>query len=297
MRITKILITVIVFMLSTSCEQNDKELDLTAQNGFGLVINDSIVYYSDEIEFYDFSSHLIYLKDWVNFFSSNYGTFAVFVDNIEIYSGQLHPLYSSYMPMGPVINCAPSVFGNYIIPIGFNQFIDSVGNSIEDPRNDSRIIENLKKQNKYKEGLSCEILTVKKIASNNIEIDIKLTNNGPENLLYLDPDKMGLGLFHYFTNGLLLRNLSKKTFTHQLSVISPEPWDTWDNHWLSVINGNEDKFITITYDNFDILTVGEFEAIFNFPGLSYQVEKEDLQQCNGRIWLGTLHINKNIQIQ
>ncbi len=36
---------------------------LDTGGGFSLVINDSIVFSSNQIHFYDFSSHLIYLKD------------------------------------------------------------------------------------------------------------------------------------------------------------------------------------------------------------------------------------------
>lgn len=284
-------------MLSISCEKDDNDFDTITHNVFSLEINDSIVYNSNQIDFYDFSSHLIYLKNDYSFSYSNLGVFSVFVDSIEIYSGQMFPGYSSYLPMGPVIHCAPTFYGDYIIPIGFNQFIDSTGHSNEDPRTDLRIIEALKEHNQYKEGLSCEILSIQKLSSNKVKIDLQLTNNDSDKLLFLDPDKMGLELFHYFTNGLLLKDLSNYTFTHQLTVSQPEPWDTWKNDWLSVINGNENKTISIIYDNFETITSGQFKGLFNYPGLGSQVAKKDLQQDNGRIWLGELHITKMIQIE
>ncbi|RLD58841.1 MAG: hypothetical protein DRJ01_12070 [Bacteroidetes bacterium] len=297
MKIRNLLTTALILLIIISCEKDDNDLNIGNQAGFSLHINDSIVYNSNQIDFYDFSSHLIYLKNGNSFSYSNRGVFKVFVNNSEIYTGQMFPGYSSYLPMGPVIHCAPTFYGDYIIPIGFNQFIDSVGDSNEDPRNDSRIIETLKKNNQYREGLSCEILSVQKISSNNVKINLQLTNNDSDNLLYLDPDKMGLGLFHYYTNGLLLQDLSNKTFMHQLTIAQPDPWDTWENDWLSIITSNESKTISIIYDNFETITTGQFEAFFNFPGLGSQVDKEDLQQDNGRVWLGQLQMKKKIEFE
>lgn len=297
MKIRNLLTTALILLIIISCEKDDNDLNIGNQTGFSLHINDSIVYNSNQIDFYDFSSHLIYLKNGNSFSYSNRGVFKVLVNNSEIYTGQMFPGYSSYLPMGPVIHCAPTFYGDYIIPIGFNQFIDSVGDSNEDPRNDSRIIETLKKNNQYREGLSCEILSVQKISSNNVKINLQLTNNDSDNLLYLDPDKMGLGLFHYYTNGLLLQDLSNKTFMHQLTITQPDPWDTWENDWLSIITSNESKTISIIYDNFETITTGQFEAFFNFPGLGSQVDKEDLQQDNGRVWLGQLQMKKKIEFE
>lgn len=297
MKTINLLTTALILLIIISCEKDDNDLNIGNQAGFSLHINDSIVYNSNQIDFYDFSSHLIYLKNGYSFSYSNRGTFKVLVNNTEIYSGQMFPMYSSYIPIGPVIRCTPTFYGGYIIPIGFNQFVDSVGDSNEDSRNDSRIIEALKKNNQYREGLSCEILSIQNISSNNVKIDLQLTNNDSDNLLYLDPDKMGLGLFHYYTNGLLLQDLSNKTFTHQLTITQPDPWSTWKDDWLSIITSNESKTISIIYDNFDTITTGQFEALFNFPGLGSQVDKEDLQQDNGRVWLGQLQMKKKIEFE
>jgi hypothetical protein len=297
MRIINKYITAIIFLLSISCEKDDNDFIIETQEGFFLEINDSIVYNSNHISFYDFSSHLIYLKGNNTFSFSNQGTFAVSVDSTEIYSGQMYPMYSSNLPVGPVIRCAPTFYSDYIIPIEFNQFIDSTGNSNEDPRNDSRIIDALKKQNQYRDGLSCEILSVEKISLNRVKINLNLTNNDFSSILYLDPDKMGIGLFHYFTNGLLLKDTLNETFTHQVSVTQPESLKTWSKDWLSSINAHDSKTLSIIYDNFEKIKSGQFEAKFNFPGLGYQVLQKDLIQDNGRIWLGDLSITKIIEIE
>lgn len=296
-KLTVLFNTMLFLVLMIGCEKNDNDIETEIKDGFSLIINDSITYNSNSIDFYDFSSHLIYLKSGNVFSFSNRGAFMIQVDNEEIYTGQMFPMYSSYMPSGVYIRCTPTFYEDYIIPIGFSQIIDSEGNSIEDPRNDSKIIDALKKYNQYREGLSSEIISVQKLIDNKVKITIELTNLENDNILYLDPDKMGLEFFHYFTNGLIIRDSQSNSYTHKLTTQEPEPWDSWTADWLTVINGNETKTITIIYNDFDLLPVGKYTVSFSYPGLSHQIDLEDLQQINGRIWLGELNNTKTIDIE
>jgi hypothetical protein len=66
---------------------------------------------------------------------------------------------------------------------------------------------------------------------------------------------------------------------------------------LSIINGNESKTITINYDNFEQVPSGEYKATFEFPGLRYQVEKDDIVQNSGQIWLGEINMIKSITVE
>jgi len=284
----------LILILTLSCDKVDNVIDTEIKDGFSLVINDSITYNSNSIDFYDFSSHLIYLKTANNFSYSNRGTFSILVDEQEIYTGQMFPMYSSYLPTGAFIRCTPTLYNDYIIPIGFNQIFDTEGNSNDDPRNDSRIAEALKKYNQYKKGLSSEILSVQKISDNKIKITVELINLDSDNLLFLDPDKMGFELFHYFTNGLIIKDSQNNFYTHKLKVKEPDPWDSWKTDWLTVIKGNESKTFSLIYNDFDIFPSGEYTASFNYPGLSYQIVKKELQQNRGRIWLGQLNNTKTI---
>ena len=155
---------ILILILMSSCEKNENDIEI--KDGFSLTINDTISYNSNSIDFYDFSTHLIYLKTGNNFTYSNRGKFSILVNNEEIYTGQLFPMHSSYMPTGPYIRCAPTFYNDYIIPIEFTQIIDKEGIFNDDPRNDSRIINALKKYNQYREGLSSEIISVQKITDN-----------------------------------------------------------------------------------------------------------------------------------
>lgn len=294
----RIIITLLVLVsfLTISCERNGTVLS----EGFCIKFDNGVVLGHNDIEYYDYSTHLIYLRNNNSFLEeiNRVDTFTVYADGIEIYSGQTLPGYCSFLPSGPVIRTQPSFYGDYIISIEFIQIIDSLGNANPDPREDARIIEALQKYKQYHSGLSCEINSVQYSAQNNVTIELELRNKDIFSYYYLDPDKMGVNLFHYFTNGLYIIDFaSRESFTHKIEIIHPEPWNTWEKDWLSLIKSNESKIITIRYDGFEIVSTGQYKATFTLPGLGCQINKEDIQQDNGRIWLGKLDISKNVMIE
>ena len=291
------LLIFVFFIFSLSCEKSNTGSEMENSGGFRIEINNSVIYDANDIDFYDFSSQLIYLKTGSHFFYSSYGSFSVLVDKEEIYTGQIYPMYSSYLPSGPVIQCAPTFYNDYVIPIGFIQFIDTTGNSLEDPRSDVRIMEALEKNHQYKKGLSCEILSIQKLRQNRIRVNLQLSTLDSDDLLILDPDRMGPELFHYFTNGLILQDSLNHTYTHHLEIGEPEPWNSWDIDWLTLLRGNETRTISLSYDDFEIPETGDYTAFFQFPGLSYQVERAELYQNGDRIWLGQVKSSKMIDIK
>jgi hypothetical protein len=294
MRNSTLLIIWIILISLFSCEKNNNDSEIT--DGFKLAIGNSLIYNSNQIDFYDFSSHLIYLKTG-NFKFSDFGGFSVAVDNEVIYTGQMLPLYSSFFPTGPFISCAPAFYDDFIIPIGFVQLTDSEGYTNEDPRNDIRVIEALKKYNQYREGLSLEIISLEKLSSNKLVMTFQITNHDSDALLILDPEKMGIDTFHYFTNGLTIVDNLNNSYTHRITPAHPDSYNSWDTDWFASIQGNATKIITITYNDFESFPSGQYSARFAYPGMGHQIDKEDLEQSNGRIWLGELYINKSIDIE
>lgn len=286
--------------LTCSCEKTITDSPSGSTDGFCVVSDNRIILNHSDFEYYDISTHLIYLKDNKSFANviEGIGGFSVYAGGDEIYSGQTLPGYSSFMPAGPVIHTHPSFYGDYIVPIGFIQITDTSGRSNADPRMDNRIIKALKKYGQYHCGLNGEIISVHYSSFKDVEIKLKLINNDSFNYYYPDPEKMGINLFHYFTNGLVLRDIKNiKSFMHKIQVTQPDPWNAWKKDWLSLIGSNETKVITLKYDKFEQVNPGEYKASFEFPGLCYQVGKEDIQQGNGRIWLGQINLTKDINIE
>ncbi len=297
---TTITILFVIAVLLIGCDKNEIDIDKKLTDGFCIVSNDRVILNHNDFEYYDFSAHLIYLENNKSFANviEGIGGFTVYANRNEIYSGQTLPMYSSFLHAGPVIRSHPSFYGDYIIPIDFIQKIDSLGNIIPDPRENERIVDALKKYNQFHAGLSCEIKSVQYLSSTNVKVELLLKNNDSFNYYYIDPEKTGIGLFHYFTNGLFIRHFNTyETYTHKIETISADPRNTWKKDWLSIINGNESKVVTIIYDNFDDVPKGQYKATFEFPGLGTEVDKKDIIQDNGHIWLGELNMKKDIMIE
>ena len=284
-------------MLMLSCEsKNDLpedflqtcELELT--DGFCLVSKDRVVLNHHQIDYYANSVHMVYLKDPVSFSEDivGSGVNAVYAGGDSIYRLENMNGYDSYMPAGPMI-WNQSMYNDYVMHIDLLRIVDS--DNQEDPREDPRIKAALHQYDQYYEGLSCEIKGVKIVEAGGILLELELRNQDSFDYLYLDPGKMGMSLFHYFTNGLFLRTSSWDNYSHKIEVRSPEPWDSWNSDWLSVIASGETVSLSLEYLQFEEFPAGDYTAVFSFPGLSYQVKKEELDQAGGRIWLGDLDAN------
>lgn len=267
--------------------------DLT--DGFCLVSPSRVVLNHHDIEYYDFAAHLVYLKDPISFSKDivGSGAHAVYAGEDSIYKLENMNGYDSYMPAGPMIWNQP-LYKDYVMHIDLLRMQDP--DHPDDPRADPRIVEALLKYNQFHAGLACEIVDLQINESGHVLLELELTNEDSYDYCYLDPYKMGLELFHYFTNGLLLRNSSWESFTHQIEVEYPDPWDSWNPAWLSVIESEETVNLSIDYLEFDEIPPGDYTALFRFSGLSHQIQKEELDQVGGRIWLGDLDLSVPLTI-
>ncbi|MDP2335052.1 MAG: hypothetical protein Q8N05_01110 [Bacteroidota bacterium] len=290
---TILLLLVLVGILAVSCEQDDISI---WGEGFCMTIGDKVVLKPEDIDYYVLSTHMIYLKGDNSFLKEELyrDSFCVYADGEKIYSGVFQSWVSSFMPTGPVIYTPGIFYADYLLPIEFIQWTDLSGKVNPDPRGDERIVQALKAFGQFQEGLKCELRSVQFASKNKVILQLGLINNDTFNYLYLDPVKMGMGFFHYFTNGLSFWDAkSYKSYSNNVQYIQPVPYNSWEKEWLSVIEKRSEKTIWITYDNFDEIPSGKYLLKFSFPGLS-NVPKTELFQGNSRIWMGDLVLSKEI---
>jgi hypothetical protein len=76
--------------------------------------------------------------------------------------------------------------------------------------------------------------------------------------------------------------------------LTPDPWDGWKKEWFTLLQSNKSKQITIEYPTFNKIPSGRVKAYFVYPGISFQISRKEVQQENGRIWLGQLPVEKEI---
>lgn len=283
----------LLFSIGCGKESNSPELEEKDLNhitdGFCIQFGNSIIINHEEIDYYDFSTHMIYLKEPHEFLQDKYNweaafmSFSVYANKEKVYTGCLYPAWSSSPVFTETFIDFPFRYPRYVIKI--NNWYYYQGNSKPDPREDEKIVNALKAYDQFHAGLSCSIdeIDIKPIGQQSFKFTI--ANKDTFNYYILCPDKMGFELFHYFTNGLLLFNETTSWLQHQCSTISPEPWDSWSIDWLDIIVSGESKSYNIHYSDFDTIPSGQYQVSFYYPGL-FNVEINDINQSDGRIWLG-----------
>jgi hypothetical protein len=64
-----------------------------------------------------------------------------------------------------------------------------------------------------------------------------------------------------------------------------------------VLKSGKSNQYSITYYQDTPLPPGKYIAYFTFPGLGFHISLDQLQQEDGRIWLGYVRTSKSIVIQ
>lgn len=277
------LIGLLALLILTSCEKTDNEVFFK--------IGNKLEYKFSDIELYDTSTHILYFKNvHAEFNSIETNTFTFKADGENIYSGTFWPAYSSSMPSEPFISTSPFLYGNYALKIqkGFSEKPDI--------RNDPRLIAILKDQNLLHSGLAISASSIE-ITGTNLTFKFTITNHDQSDLMIIDPDKTGPNLFHYFTNGLYINDMNhSEAFSSTIAPQIPDPWNSWKLDWLSELKAGDSKQFIINYTINTPLNKGEYYATFSFPGLGFQVTKDQLLQGNNRIFLGDIQVANKITI-
>jgi hypothetical protein len=278
-----LLIGIVALLILTSCEKTDNEVFFK--------IGSKLEYKFSDIALYDTSTHILYFKNVHDEFNSIETNTFTFMDNGDnIYSGAFLPGYSSYLPSEPFIYTTPSFYGNYAL------MIQKGLSDKPDIRNDPRMIASLKKHNLLHSGLAISASSIE-ISGTNLAFRFTVTNHDQSDLMIIDADKTGPNLFHYFTNGLYINDMNhSEVFSSTIEPQIPDPWNSWKLDWLSELKAGDSKQFIINYSINTPLNKGEYYATFSFPGLGFQVTKDQLFQGNNRIFLGEIQSAQKISI-
>lgn len=272
-------------IFSTACEKTDKDVFFKLGSGQEFTF--------DDIELYDTSTNILYFKKDQDYLEKMYENSFTFMNKGEIiYQGSFHPGYSSSMPIGPFI-MSPPAFGTYALKID-NWTIQNN----PDVRKDPTLINLLNQNNLLHSGLQISASTID-IQGSQLTFKFIVTNKDQTDLMIIDLNKTGPSLFHYFTNGLYIKDLShNEVFSSNIQHQTPDPWNRWEIDWLSELKSGDSMEFTITYTIERTLAPGEYETSFEFPGLGIggQITKDQLYQSNSRIWLGEISTTKRLTI-
>ena len=245
--------------------------------------------YSD-IDLYDSSTHVLYFKANHSEFDKNSSSTFRFLNNGDtIYKGDFWPSFRSDHPTGPYISTQPFWLQDFAL------WIENRDENKPDLRNSQIIIQTFKDRNLLHSGLLVVIESIECTISQ-VTFTFSVTNKD-QSLLIMDPDKMGVNLFHYYTNGLVFwKSDNSAPFYVKVAPEAPSSYDEWEIEWLTKISPDETKTFVFNYPLDTPLSPGEYKVNFTYPGLSFQVSREQLLQNNDRIWLGGVKASKVIVI-
>jgi hypothetical protein len=274
-----LIIELILSLYLISCE-SERDTNLSDPE-FILEFSDSTSITENDLLFYDSSTYLLFLKRDFNFNLSISG-FKVLVDNDTIYQGIIYPCKLSTPPSSQFFISDCFLYGYDIIEIG------CYGES-NDLRNDLRIISALKNSNLLLNGITCHIDSIKVNSFEDyseVICVITIKNNDNINYYILDPEKMGELDFNYFTGGLSFKNIETgvKSFL-RWSIPNPD-WDNITINDFSIITGDSEITYTFKSSDYHKMDEGIYIARFRFCGTKHKISEFELNQKNGRIWVG-----------
>jgi hypothetical protein len=252
---------------------------------------------SKDIDFYDFSSHCIYLKADKNNFFENLKEyyqfppswvgkpFVVIAGGERCYIGSFHSVMLSTAPVVPYMNELD--IGGY--PEDVMHISRAWGNS-PDLRNDERVRNSLIKTNLYHAGLHLELNSVvilENADTSTVQYTFTITNDDQDNLYTIDPDLMGSERFHYFTNGVVLWNKTTQNLASEYkTTISSDPLQL---ECFTKIESNQSIQRMVTLKGYPEIPKGNYTCDFEFAGPPIQRDQRIL--TDGRIWMGEISSN------
>jgi hypothetical protein len=243
-----------------------------------------------DIDYYDFSSHHIYLRETTDVFGkggkrSFAEPFVVVVDGERCYLGYFLSTASSFLPRGPYIHY-PGFLADDVISIE-----NSLLEGETDVRYDPRIREAFAKAGKLNLGLEITLNDAKVVNRGEVATmgySFTITNMSDSPLFVPDPDKMGSGLFHYFTNGLFLTrvdNPRESVWASKKPEIALDPFDKWDINWFTRLDSHESMNRTVVLPGYPGLDSGVYSCQFTYSGPGW-ISRSDRVLNDARIWIG-----------
>jgi hypothetical protein len=247
----------------------------------------------DDIDYYDYSTHCIYLKKTTDMFRKNArdsfaDPFVVVARGKRCYLGYLLSGFSSFLPHGPFISLFPSFLAADVIHIDDMRVAGAV-----DLRNDTRIREALLQAGKLDLGLKVTLNDAKIINRTGdvtMSYSFSITNLSDNAIYVPDSDKMGTDIFHYFTNGLVLNDVNDPHISIGASLrshIVPDILEKWDLDWFFKLAPGESISRTVLLSGYPEITADTYRCQFKYSGPG-MISKQDRNRPDGRIWMGEI---------
>ena len=257
----------------------------------------------NDIQMYDFSSHLLYLKhskyDYLpepvqlDVPSSWYNKpFMVVAGGLRRYVGIFRGFYAEDAWSVPVIDCSYNfLYPEDLLVISWQWF----NHDDTDNRNDSVVMEALNKASILHSGLNLKLKNIgfpENSDTATVEYTFTLINYDVDDLYILDPEKMGSGLFHYYNIGpqfVKSDGLGVRTASFHKPVI-PQPSGTWNPDWFIKLNSGDSITRTVSLRGYPFFPSGIYYCETTYQCIK-KIPKTQRTLSDGRYWIGPTKSN------
>lgn len=253
---------------------------------------------SSDINFYDWSSHCIYLKKDKSYYFPSFESF-----NFE----SLYKLSWIHKPLLIVAGnkrCYPCYFFSvissdrypypYILDYDIIQYPKNVIHLewpytfAADIRDNKIVKEVLSDHFLLRDGIDIKIdsLWIENADTATVRYKITITNNDSDNLYIIDPDKTGTNLFHYFNNGPVFFNSTNNSiYGSTYKKIYSLPLETFEHDWFIKIESKKAITRIISLKGYPYFPSGNYYCVLNYTSPN-SLYKKKLQLADGRYWVG-----------
>jgi len=281
--------------------------DILNKNLADLVLADRPWISQDDIDFYDWSSHCIYLKKDKSCFFPNYyeGYYALpksWTDRPWIVVANSIPCYQGYfvtdasMDFFPFPEISALQTGTWGYPKDIITSEWPYWSFNADPRENESVKSSLMQNNLYHGGIGVFLDTINspiKIFNGDtttVEYTIQIKNNDTDNLYVFDSDKVDNEIYHHYNNGPDFFNNSTYVSYESRYKKEKKP-NAWTSSWYTLLKSGEVIKRTIKLKGYPIIPIGKYLVELRYFCPTEGLNKNIREELNGRYWVGQTRSN------
>ncbi|MFC1619845.1 hypothetical protein ACFL45_07860 [Candidatus Neomarinimicrobiota bacterium] len=245
----------------------------------------------EDIEFYDWSNHCIFLKENKLTLFPKYD-FKYFVEEfinkmfIVAVNGEIcYPAQCNYNAFSPIPELG--LIGIFLTPDDV-LWIEWYYPFAWDRRNDVRVKQVLIEKGLFHAGLEVHldeldaITIIENADTSTIEYTFTLSNKDEDNLYVFDPDIVG-NSFHWYTNGPVFIRVGESGL-YESTYKELDPREDWNPSWYVKLESGASLTRTVSLKGYPYFPPGEYAV--RFPHSGPRVYKDLRYTEDGRYWTG-----------
>jgi len=260
----------------------------------------------DDIDFYDWSSHCIYLKKdksklFPNYYEGYYQLPTSWTDRPWIVVANNVPCYRGYFLTDASIDAFPfpEISALEAGTWGYPKDViasDWIWRFHSDPRDNELVKSALVQSGLYHGGIDVSLDTIDSPIrifnddTSSIEYTIKIKNDDLNDLYVFDPDSVESEIFHWYNNGPAFSSINTYENYDSRYKKTKKP-NAWDNNWYTLLQAGGSMRRTIRLRGYPTIPPGRYliQLLYSCPreGLNKSIREGLL----GRYWMGQVRSN------